>query len=114
MNYKTSDGITIIEGLEAVRRRPSMYIGAGEADRSPQSQLLEYVVSDIARELPRQRWQHAKNRALDPRRELRWAASSCASFSWIGQVPNFRDYCRRYTDTRCWCGCAARVTPLVQ
>jgi DNA gyrase/topoisomerase IV subunit B len=33
MDYKTSN-ITLIEWFEAVRRRPDLYIGAEEADRS--------------------------------------------------------------------------------
>jgi DNA gyrase subunit B len=48
MTYKTSGGITILEGLEAVRRRPAQYIGAEGQHRSPRARLLELAVTDIA------------------------------------------------------------------
>src|SRR5262245_54337964 len=49
MEYKASD-ITVIEGLEAVRRRPAMYIGGEDVHPSPRVRLLEYVASEIAHE----------------------------------------------------------------
>lgn len=42
----TADRITVIEGLEAVRRRPAMWIGADH--RSSRARLLELAVTDIA------------------------------------------------------------------
>jgi DNA gyrase subunit B len=43
----TADRITVLEGLEAVRRRPAMYIGAQHEHPSPYAQLLELAVSSI-------------------------------------------------------------------
>jgi len=54
MDYKTPSGITIIEGLEAPRRRPDLYIGFEEAGRSRRVRLLEYVVSHITHEAPQE------------------------------------------------------------
>jgi len=51
----TRDGITIIEGLEVVRRRPVMYIGPGDPGRSLRSRLLEIVVGNIAKDTPEPR-----------------------------------------------------------
>ena len=51
MYYKSQDGLTIIEGLEAVRRRPTMYIGATPG-RSPSYQLLEVLADAIANDTP--------------------------------------------------------------
>jgi len=34
MAYRTADGITILDRLEVVRHRPSMYIGPEEPDHS--------------------------------------------------------------------------------
>ena len=48
MAYKTSDGITVLEGLEAVRRRPALYIGGEDEHPSPRARLLELAVTDIA------------------------------------------------------------------
>ena len=49
---KTSDRIPILEGLEPIRKRPAMYIGA-DRDRSVRrAALLEYVISMIADERP--------------------------------------------------------------
>ena len=50
MAYKTSDGITVLEGLEPVRRRPAMYIGGEDEHPSPRARLLELAVTDIAYE----------------------------------------------------------------
>jgi DNA gyrase subunit B len=51
MEYKHSSGLTILEGLDPIRRRPAMYID-GE-DVHP-SRLLEYVVTEIAQERPQE------------------------------------------------------------
>lgn len=50
--YKTSQGITVLEGLEAVRHRPAMYIGADEPGRSLRTRLLEWVVDGVAHDTP--------------------------------------------------------------
>ena len=50
MTYKTSDGITVLAALEAVRRRPALYIGGEDEHPSPRAQLLELAVTDIALE----------------------------------------------------------------
>jgi len=50
MAYKTPDRITVLESLEAVRRRPALYIGGEEVHPSPRVRPLEYVVDDIAHE----------------------------------------------------------------
>ena len=50
MDYKGPHGIIILEGIEAVRRRPEMYIGGVEVHPSPRVRLLEYVVDDITHE----------------------------------------------------------------
>jgi DNA gyrase subunit B len=55
VDYLTRDGIAIIEGLEAVRRRPGMYIGPEEPGRSLRSRLLEVVVGNIAKDSPKPR-----------------------------------------------------------
>jgi DNA gyrase/topoisomerase IV subunit B len=47
MEYKHSSGITILEGLDPIRRRPAMYIG-GEDVHPSRVRLLEYAVSEIA------------------------------------------------------------------
>jgi DNA gyrase/topoisomerase IV subunit B len=51
--YKTRDGVTMIEGLEAVRRRPEVYIGAEPNERSASTRLLELVVSGLAKDTPK-------------------------------------------------------------
>ncbi|MBX3192698.1 MAG: hypothetical protein KF819_37285 [Labilithrix sp.] len=50
--YKTAHGITVLEGLEAVRHRPTMYIGAEEPGRSLRARLLEWVVDGVAHDTP--------------------------------------------------------------
>lgn len=50
---RTSQGITVLEGLEAVRHRPSMYIGPEEPDRTYAMRLLEFVVYAVANDEPR-------------------------------------------------------------
>jgi DNA gyrase/topoisomerase IV subunit B len=50
--YKTRDGLTIVKGLEAVQRRPAIYIGAEEPSRSPSHRLLEGIVDAIANDTP--------------------------------------------------------------
>jgi hypothetical protein len=52
MASRTADGITILEGLEVVRHRPSMYIGSEEPDHSLRSRLLELVVDGAAHDSP--------------------------------------------------------------
>ncbi len=49
MAYKASD-IIVLEGLEAVRRRPALYIGPGDEHPSRRARLLELAISDIAYE----------------------------------------------------------------
>jgi DNA gyrase/topoisomerase IV subunit B len=51
MDYKGPYGINVLEGLEVVRRRPGMFIGAAEEHPSPRARLVEYLVSNIAQEL---------------------------------------------------------------
>jgi len=51
MGY-TSRDIEVIEGLEAVRRRPTMYIGEETPERSLCSRLVECVVGSVAAETP--------------------------------------------------------------
>ena len=48
MYYKTASGITIIEGLEAIRRRPSMYIGPEEPGHTLHQRVLEFAVDGAA------------------------------------------------------------------
>ena len=48
MDYKHLNG----QGLEPIRRRPGMYIGAADADRSAQARLLEAVVRGVAQNTP--------------------------------------------------------------
>jgi DNA gyrase/topoisomerase IV subunit B len=50
--YKTLDGLTVIEGLEPIRRRPAMYVGAEEPGRSLSHRLLEGLVDAIANDTP--------------------------------------------------------------
>jgi DNA gyrase/topoisomerase IV subunit B len=50
--YKTRDGLVILEGLDAIRRRPQMYIGPAQPGRSPSQNLLELLVSAIADDTP--------------------------------------------------------------
>jgi DNA gyrase subunit B len=54
MDYKGPQGITVLTALEAVRRRPAMYIGREEAHRSLRVRLLELTVSNIAHERPQE------------------------------------------------------------
>jgi DNA gyrase/topoisomerase IV subunit B len=51
--YKTRDGVTMIEGLEAVRRRPEVYIGAEPNERSASTRLLELAVSGLSKDTPK-------------------------------------------------------------
>ena len=50
--YETRDGLTILEGLEPIQRRPAMYIGAAEPGRSLSHRLLEGLVEAIAGDTP--------------------------------------------------------------
>ena len=50
--YKTRDGVSMIEGLEAVRRRPEVYLGAEPSERTPSTRLLELVVGGLAKDTP--------------------------------------------------------------
>jgi hypothetical protein len=50
MAYKGPHGITILEGRDPVRRRPTMYIGSEVLHPSPRVRLLEYAVGEIAHE----------------------------------------------------------------
>lgn len=51
MGYASRD-IDVIEGLEAIRRRPAMYIGEATAERTLGSRLVESIVGNIAAESP--------------------------------------------------------------
>lgn len=50
--YKARNGLTIIEALEPVRRRPALYIGAEEPGQSPAYRLLELFVDAVAHDTP--------------------------------------------------------------
>jgi DNA gyrase subunit B len=50
MAGKTADRITVLKGLEVVRRRPALYIGTQDEQQSTRARLLELAVSDIAYE----------------------------------------------------------------
>ena len=52
MDHKTRDGLTIIEGIEVIRRRPAMYIGPEEPGRTLPSRLLELIVDGVAHDTP--------------------------------------------------------------
>jgi hypothetical protein len=67
--YKTQDGLTIIEGLEPVQRRPAMYIGAEEPGRSPSQRLLEGLVDAIANDTPPP-WKFASDYGAGPQSPL--------------------------------------------
>jgi DNA gyrase/topoisomerase IV subunit B len=51
MAYKTAD-ITILEGLEHVRRRPAMYIGAETPETSLRGRLVEATLGNIVADTP--------------------------------------------------------------
>jgi DNA gyrase/topoisomerase IV subunit B len=48
----TTDGITVIEGLGAIRARPTMYIGPEAPGLSLPARLLECIIGGIAAEAP--------------------------------------------------------------
>jgi DNA gyrase/topoisomerase IV subunit B len=50
MDYKGPHGIVVLEALQAIRRRPAMYIGREDEHPSPRARLLEIAISDIAYE----------------------------------------------------------------
>lgn len=53
MAYTTQGGLTIIEGLDVVRRRPTMYIGAGlSSDSLLCARLVEVVLDAAASDVP--------------------------------------------------------------
>jgi hypothetical protein len=54
MAYKGPHGITILEGRDPVRRRPTMYIGGEVLHPSARVRLLEYAVGEIAHERPQE------------------------------------------------------------
>jgi hypothetical protein len=106
VDYTTTDGITVIEGLEAVRRRPVMYIGGEEPGRSLRARLLELVLDGVARDTPQPReirvalWRDGamavrttairspSSRSTCPRRELRIHTSiNSFSVSTPGRTP---------------------------
>lgn len=51
--YKTRDGVTMIEGLEAVRRKPEAYIGPEPNERSGSTRLLELAVAGLSKDTPK-------------------------------------------------------------
>jgi hypothetical protein len=50
--HYTTQGLTIIEGLEVVRRRPTMYIGAGLPEGSLCVRLVEVALEGVASDVP--------------------------------------------------------------
>jgi DNA gyrase subunit B len=52
MAYRTASRITIIEGLEAPRRRPAMYIGEETADISLTARLVEFALDAVVTDTP--------------------------------------------------------------
>ena len=52
VGYRTKDGITVLEGLMAVRHRPAMYIGAEEPGHSLPTRILEFVADGVAHDTP--------------------------------------------------------------
>jgi DNA gyrase subunit B len=49
----TTNNLTIVEGLEVIRRRPSMYIGAGVSEgSSPCPRLLEVALNGVVDDVP--------------------------------------------------------------
>lgn len=53
VEYKTRDGVSMIEGLEAVRRKPEAYLGPEPNERSGSMRLLDLVTVGLAKDTPR-------------------------------------------------------------
>lgn len=83
----TSGDIDVIEGLEAIRRRPTMYVGEPEGGRTLCSRLVESVVGNAASDTP-------SPRAV----QLTLWAGEAASVAFDGEPLPIAPYCAGAAD----------------